>query len=674
MRLLIFLMLSFFSHALFSQVQDSSIIQSEKVSLKKNLAEVVVTGQLSQVNAKDAIHKIRVINNKILTSGIFNDLSNVLEKELNVRISQDNILGSSISMQGISGQNVKILINEIPVIGRMNGNIDLSQINLSNIERIEIVEGPMSTIYGSDALGGTINIITKQVSANTKVINTYYESIGKYNCDLLLTNKKENSSSSYSFGRKYFNGWNKNQEFQLIPTNELADTNRLKTWKPKEQFFHKITYNLKSNNVSVNNYFETFYEKITNLGKPREPYNETAFDEYFHTYRTNIGTDINIQNNMQKIRILLAYNKYDRTKETFYTDLTDLSRILVQDQSMQDTSCFDLLMSKIMLSRSDKENLNYQIGLDFQKQSAKGQRINNKYQDQADYAFFSIFEYKLNNLFSVRPSFRLIHNTKYKAPIIPALNILHSNKKYQIRFSYSKGFRAPNLKELYLDFVDINHNIVGNKLLSAEKSNNYSLNTSIENKIFGAKSYTNFSLFYNDISNKIDLTSSTDNSEQYSYFNVDKYITKGMSASTKISLNKIEMNFGISYTGRFNELYTSIDSPEFSYSLDYNLSSFISLGSKMKVNIFYKNTGKMPVFVEENNNLIEVFTEQYSLFDISINRRLYNDIIILSIGAKNLFDVTSIRKYKADNSVHSSSNNSLVGYGRTFFTSLKFNL
>ena len=674
MRLLIFLMLSFFSHALFSQVQDSSIIQSEKVSLKKNLAEVVVTGQLSQVNAKDAIHKIRVINNKILTSGIFNDLSNVLEKELNVRISQDNILGSSISMQGISGQNVKILINEIPVIGRMNGNIDLSQINLSNIERIEIVEGPMSTIYGSDALGGTINIITKQVSANKKVINTYYESIGKYNCDLLLTNKKENSSSSYSFGRKYFNGWNKNQEFQLIPTNELADTNRLKTWKPKEQFFHKITYNLKSNNVSVNNYFETFYEKITNLGKPREPYNETAFDEYFHTYRTNIGTDINIQNNMQKIRILLAYNKYDRTKETFYTDLTDLSRVLVQDQSMQDTSCFDLLMSKIMLSRSDKENLNYQIGLDFQKQSAKGQRINNKYQDQADYAFFSIFEYKLNNLFSVRPSFRLIHNTKYKAPIIPALNILHSNKKYQIRFSYSKGFRAPNLKELYLDFVDINHNIVGNKLLSAEKSNNYSLNTSIENKIFGAKSYINFSLFYNDISNKIDLTSSTDNSEQYSYFNVDKYITKGMSASTKISLNKIEMNFGISYTGRYNELYTSIDSPEFSYSLDYNLSSFISLGSKMKVNIFYKNTGKMPVFVEENNNLIEVFSEQYSLFDISINRRLYNDIIMLSIGAKNLFDVTSIRKYKADNSVHSSSNNSLVGYGRTFFTSLKFNL
>ena len=674
MRFLILLILSFYSNALFSQVQDSTIIKFEKVSLKKNLSEVVVTGQLSQVNAKDAIHKIRVINKKILTSGIFNDLSSVLEKELNVRISEDNILGSSISMQGISGQNVKILINEIPVIGRMNGNIDLSQINLSNIERIEIVEGPMSTIYGSDALGGTINIITKKVSENKKLVNTYYESIGKYNCDLMLTNQKENSSSSYSFGRKYFNGWNENQKFKLVPTNELADTNRYKTWKPKEQFFHKITYNLKIKNLSINNYFETFYEKITNLGMPRVPYYETAFDEYFHTYRQNIGSDINFQKNMRNIRILLAYNQYERIKETFFTDLTDLSRIVVEDQSLQDTSYFDLLMSKVMLSRNDKDNFNYQIGLDFQKQSAKGQRINNNFQEQSDYAFFSILEYKLNNMLSVRPSFRLIYNTKYKAPVIPAINILHSNRKYQIRFSYSKGFRAPNLKELFLDFVDINHNIVGNILLSAEKSNNYSLNTSIENKIFGAKSNTNFSLFYNEISNKIDLTSSTDISEQYSYFNVDKYLTKGISSSTKISLNTIEMNFGISYTGRYNEFYTSIDSPEFSYSLDYNMSSFISLGSKMKVNIFYKNTGKMPVFVEENNNLIEVFTEQYSLFDISINRRMYNDIIILSLGAKNLFDVTSISRYKANNSIHASSNNSLVGYGRTFFTSIKFNL
>ena len=60
---------------------------------------------------------------------------------------------------------------------RLNGNIDLSQINLNNIERIEIVEGPLSTIYGTDALGGTIKIISKKTRDARKNINTYYETI-----------------------------------------------------------------------------------------------------------------------------------------------------------------------------------------------------------------------------------------------------------------------------------------------------------------------------------------------------------------------------------------------------------------------------------------------------------------------------------------------------------------
>ena len=112
MRILILLIICSLSKALHSQDQDSLIIKNQEISLKKNLNEVVVTGQISALKAEDAIHKIRVISKKTLTSGLFNDLSSLLEKELNIRISQDNLLGSSISLQGISGQNVKILIIE----------------------------------------------------------------------------------------------------------------------------------------------------------------------------------------------------------------------------------------------------------------------------------------------------------------------------------------------------------------------------------------------------------------------------------------------------------------------------------------------------------------------------------------------------------------------------------
>ena len=95
----------------------------------------------------------------------------------------------------------------------------------------------------------------------------------------------------------------------------------------------------------------------------------------------------------------------------------------------------------------------------------------------------------------------------------------------------------------------------------------------------------------------------------------------------------------------------------------------------MKANIFYKNTGKVPTFIKEDNNIFESSSDPYNLLDLSISRRMINDQLILTIGAKNLFNVTNIRRYNSENIVHSSSNNMMsIGYGRSFFTKLNFRL
>ena len=80
----------------------------------------------------------------------------------------------------------QILVDGIPVIGRTNGNIDISQLSLTNIERVEIVKGPMSTLYGTDALGGVINLISAKDTENKFSANGIgtYESVGRYNFDL----------------------------------------------------------------------------------------------------------------------------------------------------------------------------------------------------------------------------------------------------------------------------------------------------------------------------------------------------------------------------------------------------------------------------------------------------------------------------------------------------------
>ena len=675
MRTIFILIVCFVFQTVYSQDKDSLLVKKQHINFKKTITEVVITGQLTEKLAEDAIHKIRVINSQTINSGIFQDLGSLLEKELNIRLSNDNMLGTNISIQAISGQNVKILIDDVPVIGRLNGNIDLSQINLNNIERIEIVEGPLSTIFGTDALAGTINIITKKDISYKKSFSTYYESIGKYNYDLILSNQFKRNLLIYQFGRDYFNGWSDGQEFKLIPVREIANDSRNKLWNPKEKFRHKLSYNIRESNYTINNHIETFYEKIINLGLPREPYFENAFDEYYHTYRTNFGSNININNKKDQVKILLAYNKYKRVKETFYTDLTEISKILVADQNAQDTTYFNTLLAKMIMSNNQDGRLKYQIGIDLQYHTVGGQRILSKYQEQSDFAFFSTIEYKLNSLIFIRPSARIMHNSKYNAPFIPALNILYDLQNYKLRLSYAKGFRAPNFKELFLDFVDVNHNIVGNNLLLAEESNNYHLSTSTKHQLLQTKINTDISLFYNTISNKIDLVNSAVNTEEYSYFNIDKFITKGISASSRFTIRNTEINFGTSYIGRYNDLYNLSDASEFNFSMDYNINAIVLLGNKNKLNIFYKNNGKVPNFIIENNTTIKSYSESYDLLDISLNRRMYEDLLIITLGAKNLFDVKNIKLSGSGNNIHSSDSKKMsVGYGRTIFARINFRL
>ena len=670
---------------LYGQEQDTVV---NKIDIRKNLQEVIITGQISPKLKENAVQKIKVIGSQELGSGVFINLADVLAKEINIRINQDNILGSGVSLQGISGQNVKILIDEIPVIGRLDGNIDLSQINLTNVERIEIVEGPLSVDYGTDALAGTINIITKKEYLDPSIINfnSYYETVGRYNNNLLFTKSFNNISSSYELARNYFSGWSEGEKFSFLPQSELADTNRFKTWKPKEQIFNKIQISCKEKKYNARAYFEHFYEKITNRGFPRSPYFETAFDDFYYTYRTNFGTDLDYKLSKSDFKILLAYNHYKRVKNTYFNDLTTLNTNLITDASSQDTSVFQNLISRVVMSSYYNDNLHYHVGIDMQKESANGERLKNNFQQQSDYALFSNIEYLINKKIMLKPGLRLIYNTQYVAPIIPSFNILYDLDFFKIRSSYARGFRAPTLKELFLDFVDINHNIIGNSELLAEESNNYRLNLDYFLNREDYRFVFDITVFYNEINNKIDLLSTMNNTSQYTYFNISEYKTKGISSNIKLSNTNIIMNVGFSSIGRYNNILDQssnfqeslkvISNNDFIYSQELNASTFINFKSDLALNIFYKYTGSTPYFFMDNNdNLVENTNDSYHSLDASINKDFTKYGMQLSLGVKNLFNVTSISRLVSNSSMHSSTSNSLnVGYGRSFFATININL
>ena len=644
---------------------NSSIFDT---TITKDISEVVITGQVSETLKEDALHDVKVINSEVIRSGSFSNLAELLSNQLNLSVLQDNVLGSSISFQGLSGQNVKILIDEVSVIGRLNGNIDLSQISLNNIDRIEIIEGPLSVNYGTDALAATINIITKkEFDENKFIVNNYYETIGKYNNDFLISSNLNGHTASYEFSRKYFDGWSENDEFNFFPVSQIANNNRYKKWKPKLQIINKLQYLNNDEKFQYRFYIEDYYEKMTNLGLPRLPYFETAFDDYYYTFRKNYGSELKFQKKLIKHRIIFSFNKYKRIKNTYFKDLTNLQSTLVNNPESNDTSFFNMITFKYSVSNNKSKKIKYQIGLHSVKEYGNGQRMKNNFQEVDDLALFANAEIDINNYFKIRPGLGVIKNSEYDAPLIPSFNLLYSFPNIKLRFSYAKGFRSPTLKELFLDFVDINHNITGNENLKAEISDNFrSSITYLPNSNFNFK----LSVFNNKVNDRISLYEIPNNENNaYSYFNIGDFQSRGSVVDVSVKKNKIFTNSSFSYIGILNSLN------KFDYSYQASLSLIYKLNSSTNFNVFYKYNGEILRYVLRYGEIVQNQTDSYNLLNVSINKKIYREKISLSFGAKNIFNVVSVKNNTNNSGVHSSSsNNILIGYGRTFFTSIKFSL
>ena len=158
-------------------------IREEDTTRAKELSEVVVTGQYKPQSAQASVYQVRTISKERIQKQGATKLQDVLSNELNIRFSQDAATGGSdITMMGLKGQNVKILVDGLPMTGRQgtSNEININQIDINSIERIEIVEGPMSVVYGADALAGVINIITRKTSAAKLSVNArlHEETIG----------------------------------------------------------------------------------------------------------------------------------------------------------------------------------------------------------------------------------------------------------------------------------------------------------------------------------------------------------------------------------------------------------------------------------------------------------------------------------------------------------------
>jgi len=629
------------------------------------MEEVIVTAQFSPQRADKSIYRVKVINSKQIEMKAATNLGDLLRSEVNIRTNQDGVLGSSISLQGLSGENVKFLIDGIPVIGRMNGNIDLGQLGLHNADHVEIIEGPMSVVYGSNALAGVINIITRQNEHDRLTLraNGYAESAGVVNADAAFAIKHGAHVLSFSGGRNFFGGFSN------------PDTSRARQWKPKQQVFADASWLYSHKNLKIKTAGQFFDELLLNRGNLIAPYYENAFDNQFYTRRYVARTDLSWQPAQNhRLTMLAAWSGFNRRKETWFNDLTTLTQSLTTNSEDQDTTAFNNVNIRGQWSRSsDDAWFNWQAGIDANIESASGKRIDEGLQQMGDYASFVSLLLRPHPVIEIQPGARAAYNSRYTAPLVYSLNVKWNlSEKLTLRGSAARGFRAPALKELYLFFVDVNHNIRGNPSLMAEDSDNFNLAFQFQHERSRFNITTGFSMFYNHIRNIITLAEQE--KQLYTYVNVSDFRSQGMQINATFRFfPRLVITTGAGLTGRSN----SVAGGRYAWTTDINSEiTYQWLRQNMSMTVWYKYTGRLPQFyINARGELSESFLAAYHMMDVSVGKSFLGDRVTIHVGVKNLFDITSIESGGESGGVHSGgSSTQPVGWGRSYFVKLGFRL
>jgi outer membrane receptor for ferrienterochelin and colicins len=633
------------------------------------LDKVVVTGQFRPQPVDRSIYKIEVLDNKQIRLTAANNLGELLKNEVSFQYRPEGVLGDFLRIRGLTGEYVKILIDGMPVTGRVADRIDLNQLSLYNVDHVEVIEGPMSVVYGSNALAGAINIITSDYSSNDALfrVNGYYETVGVYNFDASGSKRLGNHTISLNAARNFHAGWGPDEE------------SRYKIWKPKLQYITGGSYHFRKKNFNLKYNTDFLHEELRDLG-PLELENlyEKAIDSYHFTQRWNHRLDVsNTFSDDFVLNMQAGYSYYGKRKVTYINDLVNLQKTLSDNPDLNDTTSFNLLSLRGFVSNKSGQKFEYQTGFDLSYETAEGKRTRGE-QYIADIAGFMNIIYRPVNTLSIQPGVRIIHNSKYKAPLIYALNIKYQPGNFTMRGNYAKGFRAPSLKQLYLEFIDSNHEIYGNPDLKAETADNISFSGDYRYSRGKHSFELGIDVFYNSIKNAIQLAVDTNRPGWGIYFNVEgqHYITKGVEASIGYHFfPRLSIKAGLLTTGRSR----LDDEQNFVYSTDVVSSvKYHSPKYSYELSVFYKyNDGYLDFagnFTSEGelSGYGQRFVSGYHSMDITLSKFFFERKLVVSTGIKNVFDVSLVASSGNLNIHGSGTDTTPVGYGRTFFIKLGY--
>ena len=611
-------------------VRDSLAFEAywDSISAQFDLDEVVVTGTRTPKFLKDVPIQTRVINAKVLAKLDATNVQDLLQQELpGVEFSYAMNQQTHLNFSGFGGQGVLFLVDGERLAGETMDDVDFTRLNMDNVERIEIVKGAASALYGSQAAGGVINIITKRSQQPwTLQVNARYAKHNeqRYGASFGLNRKHLNNMLTAHFNRidNYDVHSAANPATRIISTvygDKTLNVRDQLVWSPTENFHL----------TGRAGYF--FRETVRSADQP----------ERYRDFTGGLRMNWSISER-DELQASYAFDQYDKS------DYQRITRLDIRDYSNVQNSF------RLLYNHSFDGGDVLTVGSDLMHDYLYNINLNGETREQDSWDLFAQYDWRISDEWEAVGALRYDYFSDGKdSHVTPKLNVCYKPlPNLAIRAGYGMGFRAPTLKEKYYSFDMSGIWIVeGNADLKSEVSHNFNLSAEYTKGRYNLTA----SAYYNKVRNKLSTSApyfktAADKLPYLPYANLDDYNVCGGEIGVQA---KWDNGFGARLTYAYtkeqlardkdgnaiNNQYIPAREHAFNARLDYDCQLTkqygLNIGLQGRVlsgveNVEYKN------YYDVSQGTITVEYPAYTIWKLSLVQRI-GKAVKVNAALDNLF-------------------------------------
>jgi tonB-dependent receptor len=612
--------------------------QQKTKEKETEIKEVVITATHSQKKLKDVPITVQVVTAEDIKKSQSTDFKTFLENEFSGINFTYNGGSPNINMMGFGGKYVLFLMNGERMAGETFDNIDYDRIDIDNIERIEIIKGASSSFYGSNAIGGVINIITKDSKSPLDINAGYlYDSSRDHKLNFSIGTKQK-------WGNLSISSFYKMREPYII--KDRISTNGVYNELNVAGFTNyginpKLTFNLspKINFSLTPGYY--FSER-----NPGTPAGKIVRDRY---YNYNLGLKTNIKfNDNQNLIVSGTFDRYD--KYDYFRKIKEKEKKYENEVWRISSQYNQNLFKKHTLVAGGEVLSEKLLNFMFKNESTGGR------ENAQTYSAFTQQDWVINPAVMLVTGARMDYHSIFKQYFTFRLSGMYRfDETMTIRAGYSGGFRSPTLKELYTNWFHPwggGFQLMGNKNLRPETSDNFNISIDFDFK----KLNLTFITQYSKIKDKIDRQGNIGDTLRY----VNLHGNTDVLSSEVSAIYKLNKNFHFKGSYSYydigkkrseNRPHTLTFKAEYIPSAKYYIPSIIISGKYLSHTKRYN---------DDNSSFVSY--APYSIWRLQLASKFPLGFTLTG-GINNIFD------YTADKVGFYSS----VDIGRTFYLGLKWN-